>query len=183
MGWTETVNGYSGDVKSFLIGEMEGDTGINHFKVLGYRRVGNEVYIAMERISNETGEQIVFAIVCLIRFKDGNIAYKDMDETVEPSYYNCPESILKLLTEPINEHAETWRKKCRVGREKRKELNNDLKIGNRLLLETDIKFADGNQTGVLEVTSEKPLIFNGRYRVSKKYITDLGYEVEVKQNY
>jgi hypothetical protein len=48
------------------------------------------------------------------KWKDGTIwGYKDMDETVGPYFYDCPESILNLLTPTKYETAQAWRDKCR----------------------------------------------------------------------
>ena len=60
--------------------------------------------------------QQVFGIVFLTQVdtKDyHNFSYKDMDETMGPCYYDCPKSILDLLSPTNNEYANNWRAKCR----------------------------------------------------------------------
>lgn len=60
--------------------------------------------------------QQVFGIVFLTQVdtKDYyNFSYKDMDETMGPCYYDCPKSILDLLSPTNNEYANNWRAKCR----------------------------------------------------------------------
>lgn len=62
-----------------------------------------------------------------------NFSYKDMDETCGPGYYDCPESILKLLSPTNNEWANEWRKKCREHNDRKKTHNlNDLPILSKI---------------------------------------------------
>ena len=82
--------------------------------------VGNDIY---EDLPEE--EQRVFGVVFLTETdsKDYyNFSYKDMDETMGPGYYDCPESILKLFSPTENEYALEWRKKCHLQNEKQKLL-------------------------------------------------------------
>lgn len=65
-----------------------------------------------------------------------NFAYKIIEETAGPYDYDCPKSIIALLSETDNEWAIAWRKKCLE--KKRKNLLNDLPIG------TTIKWVDSN---------------------------------------
>ena len=72
-------------------------------------------------------EQHTFGVVFLtsVDSKDYyNFSYKDMDESCGPFSYDCPESILKLLSPTDNEFALNWRKKCREHLQKRKTLKN-----------------------------------------------------------
>lgn len=71
--------------------------------------VGTVYYAAVRNI--DTGE--VWAAVFLTQVDGDEFAYKDMDETVIPCYYDCPNSILNLLTSTDNEHSNYWREKCR----------------------------------------------------------------------
>lgn len=41
-----------------------------------------------------------------------DLGYKDMDESSGPLQYDCPVSILKLLSPTDNENTMEWRKKC-----------------------------------------------------------------------
>jgi hypothetical protein len=85
-------------------------------KVLKSSMVSTIYYAAVEEIRD--GKRTVFAAVCITAGADRsdpyfNFAYKDMDETMGPCYYDCPKSILDLLTETDNEAALEWREKCR----------------------------------------------------------------------
>lgn len=71
--------------------------------------VGTVYYAAVRSI--DTGE--VWAAVFLTQVDRDEFAYKDMDETVIPFYYDCPNSILNLLTPTDNEHSNYWRERCR----------------------------------------------------------------------
>ena len=77
-------------------------------------------------------EQHTFGVVFLtsVDSKDYyNFSYKDMDETCGPFCYDCPESILKLLSPTTCEFAQKWRDGCRKHRKLRKALN-DLPVGS-----------------------------------------------------
>ena len=58
----------------------------------------------------------VWAMVSLLKFrKDGwqtEMLVKNMSEDMMPYYFDCPKSILDLLTKTDNEHSNEWRKKC-----------------------------------------------------------------------
>ena len=71
------------------------------------------VYYAAIR-DNRTNE--VWALVCLTGTTTTdyyNFGYKDMDESMGPYNYDCPDRILDLLTKTDSESANEWREKCR----------------------------------------------------------------------
>ena len=59
-----------------------------------------------------------------------------MDETCGPYQYDCPESILKLLTPTESKWANEWRAKCREYRKKAKELK-ALPMGSKIIIKED----------------------------------------------
>ena len=67
----------------------------------------------------------VWAMVSLLKFrKDGwqtEMLAKNMSEDMMPYYFDCPKSILDLLTKTDNEHSNEWRKRCYEQLEKAKE--------------------------------------------------------------
>lgn len=79
----------------------------------------DDVYYAAMKLT-KTGE--VWALIALTDIADGEFGYKDMDETMHPYYYDCPNSILNLLSSTNNELANTWRKLCRANKNKRKPI-------------------------------------------------------------
>lgn len=67
------------------------------------------------------GLVVLTSIVNDGKFKE--FMYKDMDESMEPYYYDCPISILKLLSNTDNENSLNWRNKCK----RKNSFNNQLK--------------------------------------------------------
>ena len=98
------------------------------WEVLKSSMHGSVYYAAVKRTEKDTGASEVFAVVFLTHtnMKDYyNFTYKDMDETMLPYYFDCPVSILKLLTPTDNENANKWRELCR---EKQKDEKNISKL-------------------------------------------------------
>ena len=87
-------------------------------RVLKSSLVGSTYYAAVERVYTADGARTVWASVFLTCGKsrrDGTVwGYKDMSEDCEPFYYDCPASILNLLTPTQNENAKHWREVCRA---------------------------------------------------------------------
>lgn len=112
MGWDGDRVKYWKNGKPDIIAESEarwywGD-GKDKFEVLKAVAKGSVIYSAIK--VKETGE--VFGVVSLTR-KDGDyLMFKDMSEDVGPFYYDCPKSVLNLLTPTQNEEALKWREKC-----------------------------------------------------------------------
>lgn len=102
MGWDETFKAKGITSKAFFQREFK-----DHLIELKVK--GNVAYGAYK---DDIGN--IFALVILMRRKKDpyfNFAYKVMDETVGPYNYDCPNSILRLLTPPLNEHSRIWRSK------------------------------------------------------------------------
>lgn len=96
--------------------QMSGENERGKWEVLKSTMRGSTYYAAIRRTDKETGERHVFGCVCLtsVDMKDYfNFSYKDMDESMGPGCYDCPASILDLLSPTDNEYALTWRQKCR----------------------------------------------------------------------
>ncbi len=51
-----------------------------------------------------------------------NFTYKDMDETMGPSYYDAPAAVLDALSPTDSEWANQWRETCRKALERRASL-------------------------------------------------------------
>jgi len=70
-----------------------------------------ELYTVCEVTENNKIER--FAMVVLLKFWNDEMAYKDMDESSHPYYYNAPKKLMKLLDgfAPANDNAKTWREK------------------------------------------------------------------------
>lgn len=73
-------------------------------------------------------DQKVFAMIILTNSstnKSGTyFSYKEMSENLDPCCYQCPISILNLLTPTENEWACKWRENCKMYHRKKTELKN-----------------------------------------------------------
>lgn len=102
--------------------------------------VGRIYYAAVSY--TEENETKVYAAVAItsgkIRGENPwfNFGYKAMSEDCGPYYYDCPKTILDLLTPTDNENAVSWREECRKRLAKPKL--SDLPVG------TIIKFKRGD---------------------------------------
>lgn len=83
-------------------------------RVLKSSMVGTVYYGAIEVTYDDSRD--VWGMVALTSTSksDGfNFSYKDMDETCIPYCFDCPKSILDLLTPTESKNANEWRNKCR----------------------------------------------------------------------
>ena len=142
MGWLEyhaTYHYKDGSVnrKKECDHHFEGGLNEGHYKILKSTMVGSVYYAAIMPLRkpafNENGEHAkdvdgnwiyvpiparereVVGVVMLTSTRRNGLyfAYKAMDETVGPCYYDCPETILDLLTPTTQAYALEWRSKCR----------------------------------------------------------------------
>jgi hypothetical protein len=157
MGWLEyhaTYHYKDGSVNRKKECDAHFADGLNsgHFKILKSTMVGSVYYAAIMPLKkpayNEKGEhakdesgnylyvpipeknrEIVGVVMLTGTRKNGRyFAYKMMDETVGPNYYDCPQSILELLTPTTVPYAVAWRQKCKERNEKIK--HGDLPVGS-----------------------------------------------------
>jgi hypothetical protein len=116
MGWTFQAK--PSDVKGYL------DRSLTWTNEHGKRRVldsaivaAREYYAAVEWIKPDGSREVwcaVFMLQFVPRAVDGyTFGYKDMEESMGPHCWRCPERILDLLTETQSEYAKGWREKCR----------------------------------------------------------------------
>ena len=119
-------------------------------KVLCSCMKGNIYYAVIERTWEDDTPREVWAAVARIHYspkaKYDNFAIKEIDETMGPYYYDMPEKYLDMLTEPYNDWAKEWRKKCREHIAKRKALQK-YKIGTKIAFEAEYDMSDGIQKG------------------------------------
>ena len=89
------------------------DNGQYEYKLLKSQMYGATCYSAIEKNIKKENNKKVFALITITRVENGELWYKDMDESMWPYYYDCPHSIFKLLT-PVEEgsYADSWRKEC-----------------------------------------------------------------------
>lgn len=148
MGWTWQESKFRKD-NGTIDRNAECDNIINYendkvkLEVLKSAMKGSVYYAAVKRVDKTNGDSIVFAAVFLTRTDRRSwcdFGYKDMDETCGPCNYDCPKSILELLTETDSQYAKDWRACCwdNINRTKDKSLAS-VKIGQV------IEFSIGNQ--------------------------------------
>jgi len=114
MGWIYTREAVGADVAGFFRKEFDGalDDG-DTLTVKACQVVGNVAYLACERQAPDTGEAYIFALVCWLSRAGGLFGYKPMDEGTDPFVYDCPTSILDMLSPTDNDTALHWRATCR----------------------------------------------------------------------
>lgn len=78
-------------------------------RVVATARYGSVIYAAVR--SRDGAE--VFGLVLLTQRRRGVLHTKPISEDMGPAEDRCPERILSLLTEPSNDHAREWRRRCR----------------------------------------------------------------------
>lgn len=80
--------------------------------LLKHSVVGNIAYTLSEHpVAGEEGKTFKIISVIKIVKDEGEFGYKDMDESMGPFYYDCPQSILKESTIQT-ETAINWRNEC-----------------------------------------------------------------------
>jgi len=134
MGWTYTHKDAGVSVKDFFSNEFNSTSeGGGKITVLDCASYLTEAYLAVESlVPGET--RAIFGIACLIHYARNdyyNFGYKDMEESMGPFLYSCPERILKLLTPTTYRYAIEWRKKCWENIE-RKKARPRFKVGDIL---------------------------------------------------
>jgi len=120
----------------------------------------NTYYAACRSYGAAHTEQVI-AIICLIKWHPAAadrmiFGYKDMDERMGPYSWECPASILDLLTPIDHPHALEWRSKCRqnlalASRTKPGE-------GDTIILPEPINFSDGIAEKAFSVERQGPKI-------------------------
>lgn len=126
MGWTSYVAQYYKNGK--IDRKKECDAyfleGLNrgYYEIIKSTMVGNVYYAAVKSLKKRvnktiidipTNEQEVFATVILTGVDKNLFFYKEISENMGPCYYDCPESILNLLSPTDNKYALRWRKDCK----------------------------------------------------------------------
>lgn len=137
------------------------EDGLNegHFKVVKSAMRGKVYYGAIKSLVRYVGktednkpiyepipenEQTVFAVVFLtsVDMSDYyNFAYKDMDESALPYYFDCPKSILDTLSPTDDKDANEWRKRCY----ERIKQSNEGKSISKLPIGSIIRFQYGEE--------------------------------------
>lgn len=176
MGWTYTSmdKGQAGDYFKNML-NWETETASNKL-LRGAFKGFREYYGAVETTIKATGEKRVWAFTAMIDWRKNdynNFGYKDMDETMGPYMFNCPKTILDLLTPTDNEYANKWRNS------NWERINNTLKVkdGDIIKLKNPIRFRGGQELDTFRVEKKgrktsyyHPSNNYGRYLVKKAWL-------------
>lgn len=109
-------------------------------RVLDTARYGTVIYAA---VRSPDGEGI-FGLVLLAERRGGILWTKPISEDMGPAEDCCPERILDRLTEPANEFARDWRRRCRARIERGRP-----KPGQTVAFKQPLKFIDGTEHRLL----------------------------------
>jgi hypothetical protein len=140
MGWTEHAASYfypNGSVnrKAECDYYFEGSLNRGHYKILKSVMKGSVYYGAIMPLKRpmknafgdnvlgadgwyiyedvpESEREVVGVVIRTYVNDKNNFGYKLISETSGPCYYDCPKSILDILTPTDNAFAQEWRKKC-----------------------------------------------------------------------
>lgn len=131
MGWTTYHASYYKNGKVDRKAECD-DLFAKDCTVLKSTMKGSTYYCALK-----TPEGDVVAYVVLTCGQDRsnpyfNFGYKAMPEIAIPCYYDCPKTILDLLTPTDNEYANKWRAECRKQLAKPKSWIKELPLGSKI---------------------------------------------------
>lgn len=163
MGWLfmRSLGGHAGP-RAYLDAQFAYENERARSRVLRSALVRMRIwYAAVELVRPESGDRVVFAAVCLVRWnpraREGYIfGYKDMDESLGPCEAECPAAILDLLTPTSKPYAVSWRERCRAHLARRRELCTVQKPrpGQTIVFEEPIRFADGRVLDRLLVVAD-----------------------------
>ena len=149
MGWTGITHNRNKaytdkEIKEELFRDIEvvpcAKTAPTGHKVVQYSRVGNVIYMAVEKTENDS--KVVFAVVFRIRNLKNEFVYKDMDETMCPFDTDAPISLIKKLTKTDNDLANEWRNKCLKKATNKKELERLFNEGKSIKVKGEIMFGE-----------------------------------------
>lgn len=154
MGWTSLHKDYGMSIDDFFTNEFESDD----FKFIGKGALVNmtEYY----RAGYIPSKKQYFAFVCKVHFsrdKEYNFSYKDMDESVNPYYYNCPARIMKIVeqSEPCNDWSKKWRETVHKVLS-RKEMVKSLAMGTVIKFKKPFYFGNGCEEDTFRIVNNNP---------------------------
>lgn len=193
MGWTSiNASNYDKHGKVDIVKECNNiltwdSTEYGSCRPIKTAKVGSIVYSAVERTKVD-GTRIIFASVIRtsVNHKDYyNFSYKDMDETEGPCFYDCPMSIINLLSPTENDYANAWRRKCIENNEEKLAKKRDFDSLNNLPIGSVIKFHhwDGKDILLTKRAHYRPktIWYDGyHYRYTTSQIERYGYVVVSK---
>ena len=167
MGWTSVNKPKGMSLDEFFDKEFKCDS--LKFIGKGYTKNLSEYYRACYNV--EKG--VYFALVCKIHFGKGyyNFSYKDMDESEDPYFYNCPKRIMDIIerSKPVNDISKRWRMKVH------KVLDTKLTKGKVITFKKPIDFGEFSENTFRYLGNNKFRSMNhgGVYTIPKWLVVSL----------
>ena len=167
MGWTSVNKPKGMSLDEFFDKEFKCDS----LKLIGkgYTKNLSEYYRACYNV--EKG--VYFALVCKIHFGKGyyNFSYKDMDESENPYFYNCPKRIMDIIerSQPVNDMSKEWRMKVH------KVLDTKLTKGKVITFKKPIDFGEFSENTFRYLGNNKyrSMSHGGVYTIPKWLVVSL----------
>ena len=167
MGWTSVNKPKGMSLDEFFDKEFKCDS--LKFIGKGYTKNISEYYRACYNV--EKG--VYFALVCKIHFGKGyyNFSYKDMDESEDPYFYNCPKRIMDIIerSQPVNDMSKEWRMKVH------KVLDTKLTKGKVITFKKPIDFGEFSENTFRYLGNNKfrSMSHGGVYTIPKWLVVSL----------
>ncbi len=154
--------------------------GGREWTVLASAISGTTVYLAVRYTNPEKALNVVYGVVILTAFEDGEFLTKAMTEEMMPYCYDCPKRVLDLLSPTDNENALEWRRLCE---EKRKAKSRDalgrLPLGAKIRITGDGIYKGRVLESYLKGSRKVFVDWASRRCMTPKMVRSLGYEVVV----
>jgi len=135
--------------------------------IIKHSQRGNVIYTAIKCKDDKI-------VGCVFRVRKDNRSwgYKEMSEDMHPYYYDCPESILKILSPTDCERCNQWRKNCRE-KAKQTSLDNKKRLqvenGDIVIFEKPVRFSNGDEIQKFFVACKKKGIFTKEINAYANY--------------
>lgn len=81
--------------------------------------VGNHLWYVVEPRSSDVGKAFI-ELALVQRYGPYEWAYKPIDESMGPRYWDCPKSLLQLVPDPEVGYSTSWREGCKAHQEARR---------------------------------------------------------------
>lgn len=154
----------------------------SRFPVLKDSLRGTTYYAAVQ-----SPKGYVFPLVVLTSVENGEFGYKDMEGGMGPYYYDCPESILKLITID-NKETREWVEECRKIQKAKKDIKKLLKEAKEkhkslklivpfpILFKDDFKISEGETVHLDYYDKSLFVLKNSKYAIRQKMLEEIGID-------
>ena len=146
-------------------GDIDSESARGTWKLIDHSRHGNVFYCLIERkLSNQQHEESIYVkdangavryiCVFLTSRNKSEFYYKDMDECMQPYYFDCPKRLIDKASKPIdsNGYVAKWRAQCLENvTDKAKKVK--LVDGMKIKLASPLSFSDGFKGDTFTVTT------------------------------